>query len=206
MVVAHFHTGSVVDCLARVDTHENILRYVIFAIDIMQLDAYLVGKTHKVIANSPLLRQTVILKFDIKISLGKHILKPQRILFCAIIISRRQQSGNTSGQTRRKTYHAFAVPLKQIKVYSRLVIISVYIRERIHLDKVFISLVVFGDKHQVIALCADIALHIFASVELATNYRLEVTRVGCLIESIRAEHIAVVGESAPRHTKFFTRI
>ena len=122
LVVAHLHTRGVVDSLACVYpdkyvlrnvvqllfhlyAHQNVLHFGVLAFQIMhvvgrhKLYSYLIGKAHQVATYRPLFRQAVILKLYVKVALVKHRFQSKRILFRALVISRREQSRYLSRKT-----------------------------------------------------------------------------------------------------------
>ena len=105
LVVAHLHTRGVVDSLACVYPDEYVLRYVVLSVDVVhvvgrhKLYSNLVGKAHQVATYRPLFRQAVVLKLYVKVALVKHRFQSKRILFCALVISRREQSRYLSRKT-----------------------------------------------------------------------------------------------------------
>ena len=163
------------------------------------------GEAHEVGIDALLLFHAVILKFDIKIALVEHAFEFERVFFRPFVITREQQLRDLSRQTGGKADKPLRMLFEQFEIYPRLIVESLRIGERIQLDEVIISFVVFGEQNEMVALLV-MHVHVFASVKLAADDGLYAVLYRHLLESIGGEHIAVVGDRHGAHAHVPDRV
>ena len=99
-----------------------------------------------------------------------------------------------------RTTSPLRVPLEQLPVDARLVVVALEVAERGELDQVRVALVRLGEDGQVgVALLLPVA--VVGDVDLAAHDRLDPLLPGLALELDRARERAVVGERDGRHSE-----
>ena len=169
-------------------------------------DARLLRKLHQHGQHPALLRQAVVLYFNIIVSLAKQLLIILRGGFRLFIVARQQRLRKLARQTGGKADKPFVVFFQQGVVDARLVVKAIDKACRHQLNKVFIACLIFTQEHQVVR--AIDAVHLIETrtrghVYFAADNGLDARLFRGFIKIDAAVHHAVVGDSHSRLAQLF---
>ncbi len=109
-----------------------------------------------------------------------------------------ERLADAARETAREGDHPGRVPLEQLPVDPRLVVVALEVAEARQLDQVGVALVVGREQRQMrVALL--LGAPVVGDVDLAADHRLDARPLGGLEELHRPGHRAVVGERDGRH-------
>ena len=109
-----------------------------------------------------------------------------------------QRLGDAAGEAARECDQPGTVPLEQLPVDARLVVVALEVAERGELDQVAVSLVRLGEEREV-RLALLLRVPVVGDVDLAAEHRLDSLVPRRLVEVDRTGERAVVGERDRRH-------
>ena len=198
------HPVFVVHRLSRLDAQQYVLHFGILPAQIVGIVGHhqrkprLPRQTPDALVHRQLLRDAVILKLQIEISLPHDVRHLQRIGFGGRIGFIHQCLGNGTGQAGRKGNQPIVPLAQQLQVNAGLAVKSVEEGLRHHVAQVLIALAIFAQQHQMIGVVVD-AMHPVGhfppgNIHLAPDDGLDARRLCCLVEINAAIHHAVVGD------------
>ena len=200
--------GNLVACL---NAHQNGLRVGIVAAEIMHVvggderDPRILGELQQLSVNGFLLRDAVILYFEIIAVLSEQLLHGECVFLCFIIFAVGEQTGNISRQTSGKADQALAVLLKQFQVDTWLGVEAFRICLGDHVDQIFISDFVFDEEDEMIASAVRFMPFVktgsCGNVDLASDDRLDAVFLAGAVKIHDAVHGAVIGDGNCRLTQ-----
>ena len=116
------HAVFIVHGLAGLDAQQHVMALGIFTAEVVgivgahQRDAGLIVHSQQGAVNGGLVRNAVILQFQIEIVLPQNVLQFQRIGLGSIVVAVQNAAGNFTGKARRQANQPLAVSAEQIKV------------------------------------------------------------------------------------------
>ena len=145
-----------------------------------------------------LLRQTVILYFDIEIALAEDFPVPERRLPCRLVVPLGKLLRNLPAQAGGQCNQPSVIAAQQLLVHARLVVKALGKGERHHFAQIPVALVALAQKNQVIGIPVR-ADRLFEPgrmrhINLAPDDRLDALLFARLPERHRAVHHAVIGQ------------
>ena len=140
--------------------------------------------------------QTVILQFDVVVSLPKEVPIPQCHLLGTLIVSRQNRLGHLAGKTGGHADKPFVVLFQQLLIHTGLGIKAFHEGGGDHLDQVFVTGLVFAQQDQMVV-AVDLVHLVKASagrhIDFAADNGLDARLFCRLVELQAAVHDAVVG-------------
>ncbi len=146
-----------------------------------------------------LLGKTVVLQLDEERVTPEHVLEPRHQVARAVVVVLQQRLRHRTAETAARGDEALVMLLEQLEVDARLLVETVEVGVRRHLDEVAIPLRGFGEQREVV----DVVVVATRTVEptggdhvrLGADHGREVERAGRLVEVEDAVHVAVVGDA-----------
>ncbi len=139
-----------------------------------------------------------VLELDVDPVAAEDLLEPVELRLGVAVAVLLERLADAAGEAARERDQPAAVPLEQLPVDARLVVVALEVAERGQLDQVRVALVRLGEEREVrLSLLLDVP--VVGDVDLAAEERLDALLAGRLEEVDRAGERAVVGEPDGRH-------
>ena len=160
--------------------------------------------------NRLLLRNAMILEFQIEIAFSEDVFHLQGIIPGIFIIFIQQILLNTASQASRQRYQTFVVFFQKRDIYSGLSVKTICIGFGNHIAEVFIAFAVFAQQNQMVRIVIDavstVAHQSACGINLTADDRLDPGSLCRLIKINAAIHHAVVGDGNGALPKFLDPI
>ena len=139
-----------------------------------------------------------VLQLDVRRVPAEDLREPVELGERVVLAMLGQRPRDAAGEAPGERDHPRRVPLEQLPVDARLVVVALEVRERAEPDEVRVAGGVGGEEREVrVALLLDAP--VVHDVHLAPEDRFDALRLRRLVEVDRAGHRAVVGERDGRH-------
>ena len=162
-----------------------------------------------------LLRQALVLQLDEQVVASEDVLEACRLLERTLIVAVEERLQHMTAEASRGGDDARGIPLEQLPVDTRLVVVALHEREAGELDQVVVARLVLGEQGQVVVeLLAPLGVAarvvdpppprgplgavVVRHVGLGTDDRLDPLRVALLVELEGAVHVSVIGDADRR--------
>ncbi len=147
----------------------------------------------------PLLHlQVRVLQLHVDAVAAEDLLEPVELRLRVVAPVLLERLAHAAREAARERDQARAVPLEQLPVDARLVVVALEVAERGELDQVPVALVRLGEEREMrLALLLDVA--VVRDVDLAAQHGLDSLVARGLVEVDGARERAVVGERDRRH-------
>ncbi len=155
-----------------------------------------------------LLRQSVILQFQEKITFSKTGFIPARGFLCLFIVAAQQLTLHLSGNTGACRYDSLMKPFQHFHIHARTIIETVYKAFGNNLHQIAVAFLIFCQQYQMIiaVFAADmfsVKTGIRRHIYLAAQDRIDPRFSGRFIKLYHAVHRSMVCNCRRSHAKFF---
>ena len=198
------HAGRVIDRLAHLDRHEDVLRARVRTGQIMRvvgrdkLNVQLLRELIQSLVDLFLLLDAVILYLEIEMLPVEDLEKFLADLIGLVHISVRNRARNRAREAGGHADEALAVSAQKLHVDARLHVKTLGERGRDHMDEVFVAGHVLAQQDEVaVPFAVDVAALVARmrrEVDLAADDRMDALRLAGAVKVDHAVHDAVVGQ------------
>ena len=149
------HALGIVQCLARLNSDQSRMRFVVFRARKMRIIGRHQGHAHLFVQFDQsridlfFFVNTVPLNLQI-IIIAKNIEIRFHGLLCRLISLALDQIGDLASHTRRQTNQPFRMLAQQVFIYARIIIKALEIPRRHQLDQIFIARIIFDQQNQMV--------------------------------------------------------
>ncbi|KFM93090.1 hypothetical protein DJ90_2785 [Paenibacillus macerans] len=208
LVRVHFEPVFVVDRFAGADANEHILNLGVLPVQVMhivggrQFDPRLLRQLNKLEVYLFLLRQTVILQLQIKIS-AKRRLIAQRRFFRFLVRSAQQMMRHLSAQTGAQADQPFPMPLQRLPIDPRFVVEAFQMADRDEFHQIPVPGFIFSQQNQMVDRLILTAPPLLAracrKINFTADDRLDPVSFAQFIKRNRAVHDTVIRQRERLH-------
>ena len=190
--------------VARLDAEERVVTRRVRGLEVVDVagrdkgQPEALGETGQPVEGRLLGLEPDVLQLDVRRVPAEDLRQPVELRERVVLAMLRERPRDAAGEAPGQCDQPRRVPLEQLPVDARLVVVALEVAERAELHEVRIARVVGGQEREMrVPLGLDAA--VVDDVHLAAEDRLDALRVRRLVEVDRARHRAVVGERDGGH-------
>ena len=194
----------VLERVARLDAEQRLVRVRVLVAQVVDVaggdrrQPALLGERDELRVDPLLHVEVRVLELDVDVVAPEDLLEPVELRLGVGRAALLERLADAAGEAARERDQPGAVPLEQLPVDARLVVVALEVAERGELDQVRVALVRLGEEREV-RLALLLRVPVVGDVDLAADERLDALVSGRLVEVDRAGERAVVGEPDGRH-------
>ena len=198
------HTPRVVDGLAHLDAHEDVLIIGVLFLDIVRVvchdkgDAGIAVQADKLAPRGLLILDAVILDLKIEIILPEKLLQLQRLGLRGLIVTADEPLGNVPRKAAGQAYEPLGVLVQNRPVYARLNVKALGEARGDEVAEVAVACLILAQEDQVRIVIVNAVLLIAhvarRDIDLAADDRLYARGLAGTVEIDSTVHYAVIGD------------
>ena len=195
---------GVLQRVARLDAEERLVRKRVLVAEVVDVaggderERRLDGKLRELRVDPLLFGEPRVLDLDVRLLTPEDLREPIEIGGGVTWTVLLQRLAHATGETAGERDDPFRVPLEQLPVDARLVVVALEVAERRELDQVAVALVRLGEQRQM-SVPLRLTVPIVRDVDLATDDRLDTGSLAPAVELHGAGERAVIRERNGRH-------
>jgi len=207
------HPLGVTEQALRADADERIVGVRVAFLDVMhvvgcnEFQTELFGPLNQVAIDVDLLRNRVVLQFEVKIFRAERLLEPVHRGARFVQLPALNQVRNFAGETAGERDEPLFVLRQDFLVDARLVVIALQMRRRGKFDKIPVTDLIFRQQHEMMVNVPAAARRLLveaaagSDIDLTANNRFDAFVSGGLVKINRAAEHAVIGDRERRESQ-----
>ena len=195
---------GVLQRVTRLDAEQRLVRERVLVAEVVDVprrderQARGGGELRELGVDPLLLREACVLDLDVRRVAAEDLREPVEVGGSVLSATLLERLADTAREAARQRHDALRVPLEQLPVDTRLVVVALEVAERGELDEVAVALVRLGEQRQV-RVALRLLVTVVSDVHLAPEDRLDALLVALAVELDGAGERAVIGERDGGH-------